>query len=238
MIKNPFRYFNKSYWLRKFYISKISKIFFSNKFVRKNTFKHIYLSSHWQNYFKVDENKSVSGPGSDLKYTNNLSEKLINFFKNNNIKRILDIGCGDFLWMNLLLNKYEDYNDYLGVDIVSELIDNNINKYSNEKISFKIFDLVEDEIPQGFDIILVRDVFIHLKNDQIKYFLDKLKKNNSIFFGVTSTPKLNENKELKAVGRYRDINIEISPYNLKNFITQINENDEKDSFNIYKISNI
>ena len=239
MKKNPFRFFNKSYWLRRFYISNISNIFVSTKIKRKNIFKHIYFSSHWQNYFKITKNKSVSGPGSDLGATNKLSNELIYFLKENNIKKILDIGCGDFLWMNLLLNKYNDYESYLGLDIVDELIVKNNNNYSNNKILFKKFDLVEDEIENGFDLILVRDVFIHLKNDHILNFLNKIKKNDSIFFGVTSSPKLQINRDLKVEGRYRDINIEISPYNLNNFITKIFESSiEKDSLNIYKINDL
>jgi 2-polyprenyl-3-methyl-5-hydroxy-6-metoxy-1,4-benzoquinol methylase len=116
-----------------------------------------------------------------------MSAELKKFFIEKNIKTILDIGCGDFIWMNLLLNKYNDYDKYLGLDIVDELIKNNNLKYSNSKISFKTFDLVKDEIPKGFDIILIRDVFIHLKNDQIVNFLNLIKNLDIKFFGVTST---------------------------------------------------
>ena len=141
--------------------------------------------------------------------------------------------------MNLLLNKYNDYESYLGLDIVEELILKNNNNYSNNKILFKKFDLVEDELDNGYDLILVRDVFIHLKNDQILNFLNKIKKNDSIFFGVTSSPSLQINRDLKVEGRYRDINIEISPYNLNNFITKIFESSiEEDSLNIYKINDL
>ena len=35
-------------------------------------------------------------------------------------------------------------------------------------------DLVKDEIPKGFDIILIRDVFIHLKKRNFALILDTL----------------------------------------------------------------
>ena len=175
MSKSADRFFKLSYWLRKFYVSKFSNFFFSKEKIRKNAFRHIYLSNHWQNYFKLDLQKSRSGPGSNLNYTSDMSKELEKFFAEKNIKTILDIGCGDFIWMNLLLNKYYNYDKYLGLDIVDELIKNNNLKYSNDKISFKTFDLVKDEIPKGFDIILIRDVFIHLKNEQIVDFLNLLK---------------------------------------------------------------
>ena len=235
MSKSADRFFKLSYWLRKFYISKFSNFFFSKEKIRKNTFKHIYLSNHWQNYFKLDLQKSRSGPGSNLNYTSDMSRELEKFFAEKNIKTILDIGCGDFIWMNLLLNKYYNYDKYLGLDIVDELIKNNNLKYSNDKISFKTFDLVKDEIPKGFDIILIRDVFIHLKNEQIVNFLNLLKNLDIKFFGVTSTPSLKKNNELKAVGRYRDINIEIEPFNLQNFLHKIDEKNNNDTLNIYEI---
>ena len=235
MSKSADRFFKLSYWLRKFYVSKFSNFFFSKEKIRKNAFRHIYLSNHWQNYFKLDLQKSRSGPGSNLNYTSNMSSELEKFFAEKNIKTILDIGCGDFIWMNLLLNKYYNYDKYLGLDIVDELIKNNNLKYSNNKISFKTFDLVKDEIPNGFDIILIRDVFIHLKNEQIVNFLNLLKNLDVKFFGVTSTPSLKENNELKAVGRYRDINIEIEPFNLKDFLHKIDEKNNNDTLNIYEI---
>ena len=235
MSKSADRFFKLSYWLRKFYVSKFSNFFFSKEKIRKNAFRHIYLSNHWQNYFKLDLQKSRSGPGSNLNYTSDMSRELEKFFAEKNIKTILDIGCGDFIWMNLLLNKYYNYDKYLGLDIVDELIKNNNLKYSNDKISFKTFDLVKDEIPKGFDIILIRDVFIHLKNEQIVNFLNLLKNLDIKFFGVTSTPSLKKNNELKAVGRYRDINIEIEPFNLKDFLHKIDEKNNNDTLNIYEI---
>ena len=235
MSKSADRFFKLSYWLRKFYVSKFSNFFFSKEKIRKNAFRHIYLSNHWQNYFKLDLQKSRSGPGSNLNYTSDMSRELEKFFAEKNIKTILDIGCGDFIWMNLLLNKYYNYDKYLGLDIVDELIKNNNLKYSNDKISFKTFDLVKDEIPNGFDIILIRDVFIHLKNEQIVNFLNLLKNLDIKFFGVTSTPSLKKNNELKTIGRYRDINIEIEPFNLKDFLHKIDEKNNNDTLNIYEI---
>lgn len=147
------------------------------------------------------------------------------------------MGCGDFIWMNLLLKKYKNYNKYLGLEIVDNLVANNNLKYSNDKVSFKTFDLVEEKIPTGFDIILVRDVFIHLKDEQIKNFLKLLTTSEAKYFGVTSTPLLRKNFELKTEGRYRDINIEIEPYNFTNYILKINEKNKSDTFNIYQIQN-
>ena len=233
IVKNRLRFLKITYWLRRFYISKITRLFLPERFLRKSTFKYIYLSSHWQYNFKIDKNRSLSGPGSNLDYTGDLTYELLNFFQKNSVRKILDIGCGDFIWMNLLLKKYDEYREYLGLDIVDELIKKNNEKFSSNKVIFKSFDLVEDKIPEGFDIVLVRDVFIHLKNHQILNFIDKLKKTNIKYLGVTTTPGLKKNIELKTEGRFRYINVEIEPYNLRKFFFRIKEKNELDFLNIY-----
>ena len=44
------KFFNKFYWLRKFFLSKISHLFFSKQYRRKSIFKYIYKSNHWRDY--------------------------------------------------------------------------------------------------------------------------------------------------------------------------------------------
>ena len=61
--------------------------------------------------------------------------------------------------------------------------------------------------------------------------------------GITSTPTLKYNRDLKKTGRYRDLNIEISPLNLNNTFIKISENNngnenKKDCLNIYKLPDL
>ena len=233
------RFFNKFYWLRKFFLSKISNLFFSKQYRRKSIFKYIYKSNHWRDYEEPNIGESVSGWGSDLNSTNQISENLIAFFKEEKIKKILDIGCGDFLWMKNVIKNIEDIEVYLGLDIVPELISKNNQKFSNAKILFKNFDIVADDIPHGFDIILVRDVFIHLENNCIKSSILKLYKSDAKFLAITSSPNLKLNGDLKKDGRYRDINIEIEPFNLNKPLKRLPDNSDnntkKDFLNIYDL---
>ena len=233
------RFFNKFYWLRKFFLSKISNLFFSKHYRRKSIFKYIYKSNHWRDYEEPNDGESVSGWGSDLNSTNQISENLEAFFKEKKIKKILDIGCGDFLWMKNVIKNIEDIEVYLGLDIVPELISKNNQKFSNAKILFKNFDIVADDIPHGFDIILVRDVFIHLENTCIKSSILKLYKSDAKFLAITSSPGLKFNRDLKKDGRYRDVNIEIDPFNLNKPFKKLSDNDaldsKKDFLNIYML---
>ena len=140
--------------------------------------------------------------------------------------------------MSSLLDEI-DFESYLGVDIVDTLIKENIQNYQNTKIKFIKKDIVKDEInfSEEYDFILIRHVFIHLNNPNIKKVLDKIKKIDFKFMCITSDPKVKINKDLKTEGRYRDINMTISPFFLKNCIkiikVPIHENENYVDLNVY-----
>ena len=171
-MKKKIRFLRLSYFLRKFYSYKFLNFFMNENFIRKKMFKYIFLSGYWSNY-NIGDDHSRSGQGSNFNNTLYLQNELKIFFKKNRIKKILDIGCGDFNWMNNILSDL-DYESYLGVDIVDVLIDDNLNKYQSKKINFINKDFVNDDVEflQEFDFVLIRDVFIHLKISR-NYFLFK-----------------------------------------------------------------
>ena len=72
-----------------------------------------------------------------------------------NLKLIIfDAPCGDFNWMKLVLNKC-DIN-YIGGDIVENLI-NDLNKqFSSSKRLFINIDITQDKLPDA-DLMMVRD---------------------------------------------------------------------------------
>ena len=215
-LKNKFRYFNLNYFLRKLYSLKFLNFFLSENFIREKIFKYIFLSGYWLDY-NVDKNQSRSGNGSNLDQSIFLKKELKIFFREKKIRKILDIGCGDFKWMSSLLNEI-DFDNYMGIDIVDSLIKENIHNYQNSKIKFVKKDIVKDDInfSEEYDFILIRHVFIHLKNSNIIKVLNKIKNINFKFICITSDPKIKINKDLKTEGRYRDINMTISPFFLGN----------------------
>ena len=87
------------------------------------------------------------------------------------------------------------------------------------------------------DFILIRHVFIHLKNENINKIISRIKKKEFKFLGITSDPKLLINKDLKTEGRYRDINLLIEPFNLNAHYEEINESkngiEDNVNLNIY-----
>ena len=128
------------YWQRKLYVSKIYQKFFLNeKELKKKIFTSIYKSQHWvQGQNKLSNQYiSVSGHGSNLGTDQfyNLKDNLNKILVNYNISSILDMPCGDFLWMNRVISQNNNIK-YLGLDIVSDLISENITNYKNTNINF------------------------------------------------------------------------------------------------------
>ena len=234
MSKNKYRYLNLYYWLRKISFTKFfqKNIFLSNNFKRKIIFNLIFKSYHWRDYHKTTINESDSGLGSDLIVTKQLIKDLDIFFKNNQITSILDIACGDFFWMNKLINNNKHLN-YLGLEIVESIVKNNNKIFSNQKVKFKCTDVINEELPQNHDFILVRDFLIHIKNTDIINLVHKIKKSNCKYFAINNFPNIKKNDEIKGYGHHRYVNIEIPPFNLTNVFKVIDDHDRK--LNIYKI---
>ena len=238
-MKNLFRYFSYNYWYRRFLLSNLSNSIYKKNEYRKRIFNTIYSSNFWRDYKDPSKVESKSGFGSDLPKISEFINDYRNFIIENKISTILDIGCGDFIYMNEVLKDLSNIK-YTGVDIVPSIIDSNNKNFSNEKFNFKVMDAVDEKIDGSFDLVMSRFVMIHLDNADNEKFLNKLKNIKSKFIALTSAPSLKENYDLKKTGKYRDVNLELSPYNLKlkvKSITDIkNLKENQDMFLFYNSS--
>lgn len=115
-------------------------------------FEKIYKDKAFVDQYKNPV--SLSGPGSFPENNKNYFLFLKEFLNKNNIKSVVDYGCGDF-------KLYKDFpwNDikYLGID-VSETAINIANHYSNNNIKFLCKETID--LPEA-DLLLVKDVFGH-----------------------------------------------------------------------------
>ena len=169
-------------------------------------------------------NGSVSGGGSDLTVTTEVVRKeLPVLLKELDIKRMMDAPCGDFNWMKELnLNNIE----YIGVDIVEQVIKNNQKKYTKPNIKFMNMNIIEDAVFK-VDFILCRDCLVHLTNEDIFKVINNFRKSKSTYLLTTTYPNLEyENKEL--AGIWRPLNLEKEPFNFSKasqyIIEEINHN--------------
>jgi len=187
------------------------KNIFKNKSISE-TFTYINESSYWKS------EESVSGDGSELLVTQELSKKLEELIVDKEIKSILDVPCGDFNWMQKVnLNNAQ----YIGADIVENLIASNQKEYGTDKISFKLFDITKDTLPK-VDVIFCRDCLVHFSIKDIYKALVNIKKSESQYLLTTSFYRCEENKDI-ITGEWRKLNFEIEPFNFKKPIAVIDE---------------
>jgi glycosyltransferase involved in cell wall biosynthesis/SAM-dependent methyltransferase len=111
-----------------------------------------------------------SGPGSAIAYAQPYCDWVSSFVRDNKITRVVDLGCGDFR-IGRTLTASGDF-DYLGVDIVPELIANYRARFGDSKVRFECLNIIDDDLPPG-ELCLIRQVFQHLSNQEILFVLEK-----------------------------------------------------------------
>lgn len=83
---------------------------------------------------------------------------------------VCDLGCGDF---NIGKELVKYTKKYVAVDIVSDLILYNKEKFKEENLEFLCLDIAADNLPFG-DCIVLRQVLQHLSNAEVQSVVYKL----------------------------------------------------------------
>ena len=164
----------------------------------ESKFTRIYERSIW----KTPNHNGASGTGSngltpDIKY---YLRVLKNVIHTNNLKTICDAGCGDWRIYDGF-----DWSDcqYLGLDCVASVIDNNASQYGRDNIAFQQRDITEQHV-SGYDLVILKDVIQHWDDVDIIETLDRLVPNNkfvlvTIGFQFTWNPDPIKNAWVKRV---------------------------------------
>ena len=169
----------------------------------QHTFTSIYNTVGWHS------TESISGLGSELIQTKELIRELPLLFSKYNIKSVLDIPCGDFNWM-----QHTDKTSikYIGADIVEDLIVQNKTKHPT--IDFRHLDITNSDLPE-VDLILARDVFVHMTYDTIISALENIIRSGAKYLLTTSFTGLSENTNMPADGGWRCINLLTPPFKFR-----------------------
>tara|TARA_B100001123_G_C15344266_1_gene1036291 strand:+ start:1341 stop:2060 length:720 start_codon:yes stop_codon:yes gene_type:complete len=206
--------------IKEYLIFKIKR-FYHEQFIFKffeqeEIFSKIYKNNYW------GSNISKSGPGSDYNNTIKIRKELPKIIKKFKIKSILDAPCGDFFWMNKVLKNLKI--QYVGADIVSDLILLNKIKFANKNIKFMKLDLTKSKLPKS-NLWICRALFFHLDFKSIKKILHNLKRSEIKYILITNsyTKKNFKNKNI-INGDYRPLDLFKAPFNFdKNFIYKFND---------------
>ena len=177
----------------------------------------------WNDFYRKFSRKieSGSGVGSSLTNTEEIRQALPVIFQKYGIKTFTDIPCGDWNWMKKVPL---DGIDYLGCDIVPEVIKDNTRKYPDR--IFQLLNLVTS-VPRKSDLILCRDLLFHLSNNWIEKALRNIKQSGSKWLLATSSQKVEANADLTMGGTvgWREIDLCLPPFNLPKPVEIIQEND-------------
>lgn len=170
-----------------------------------------------------------SGWGS-VGFLNKPFVSFINNFlnKHEDIKIIVDIGCGDWqMGRHFKLGNKR----YIGCDVSSVAINAVRKKYSSENRQFLILDAVKDDLPDG-DLVIIKDVLQHLSNNDVGRVLSKLMKYKYVIVQNDVLSKKFINRDIKN-GSWRPIDVTKPPFNYSDIILV-----EKYTEGLYKLPNL
>lgn len=153
--------------------------------------------------------ESVSGPGSFLTATTEIREWLPRFLLSVNAVSLADCPCGDFHWLSEVCLPCE----YAGYDIVPEIVE--ANRRNHPARCFDVLNLVESG-PTGADVILCRDLLVHLTYEHAEKVLANFKASGARYVLLTTFPGI-QNTELAQSHTgwgWRPLDMEAAPFGL------------------------
>ena len=169
MIKQIFKFFFwKFFNWKKIILKKYHLIKNYSLISNEEIFERIYERKIWNKSSNLDFD---SGPGShNPDILKPYLDVILSFLNENRNMIIIDLGCGDF---NVGINLIKFSKKYIAIDVVGSLIERNEKSFKSNKLTFKKIDAVNEDIPSG-DCILIKEVFQHITNKEIKLILKKL----------------------------------------------------------------
>ena len=191
--------------------------FKNNNKSASQVFSEIYSKNKWGG----KPGEFYSGVGSEGLFARKYCEVIDNFIDllGENDICIVDLGCGDFR-VGIEIAKIKKVN-YVGVDVVPELVKMNNDKYGNQNIKFLCLDIATAELPDG-DVCLIRQVLQHLSNEEIKKIINKIKKYKYVFITESQPSQAKTYNEDKPHGpdtrllNGSGVYLDRSPFNVKN----------------------
>lgn len=150
-----------------------------------------------------------SGSGSTPAVTASYRDFLTDFVKRQNITSVVDLGCGDWQFSQLL-----DWTgiEYIGID-VSSVVLRNTSQFSKPGIKFLEMNGVTGAVPCA-DLLIVKDVIQHWSNDDIHRFLANLSKFKYALVTNGSHKGQSTTNLHGAVGGCRPVDLTADPFNV------------------------
>lgn len=162
--------------------------------------------------------ETVCGWGSTLAHTNGIRQELPRILNKYAILDMNDAGCGDLHWIqHVSLQRIGvDYHGY-------DLFERDTWPYLKAK-GWKLsrLDIISQDMPYA-DLVMCRDVFIHLPNNLILIALERMKKNHKFLLATNFTSPGETDKDYAFDNEHRTtgismkhskIDLRLPPFNL------------------------
>jgi hypothetical protein len=189
-----------------------------NREQRRLVFDEIFRENRW------GDADSQSGMGSNLLYTETLRAELPRLIEEFDFRSMLDIPCGDFFWMRLLTLDL----DYVGGDIVPQLVERNQRLHGGERRRFAQMDIVCDRLPR-VDLVFCRDCLVHLSYEDAFRALNNIKRSGSTYLLATTYFDRQSNREIHT-GDWRTLNLRLPPFGFSPPLRLIDERAPQEGF--------
>ena len=169
-------------------------------------FTNLYQTAAWG---VNEEGIGSSGPDSQLENSLEYIAFLQDFIRQNKIRTVLDVGCGDWSFSKAI--RWGNVR-YIGIDIVKPVIERNQKIYGSDKVTFLCGDMCEMELPKA-DLIICKDVLQYLPKSKINKFL-KITDTYKYCLLVNDLDQSGENKSV-VTGDHRPLDLTEPPFHVE-----------------------
>jgi SAM-dependent methyltransferase len=174
-------------------------------------FREAFQSNLWTG-------ESRSGPGSTPLQTAAIAAAIPSLCDRLEVRRFLDIPCGDFSWMATIpLHGIS----YTGADLLPEIVEENRRRHSAADRTFVQLDVTRSPLPAS-DLLLCRDCLVHLSNADALAALKNIAESASRWLLTTTFPLEPVNVDI-VTGDWRPIDLTKAPFDLPEPLELIDE---------------
>ena len=167
----------------------------------QGVFSRIYKENLWASP------ESRSGRGSGVTTSERLREQLPNLVRDYGVRIVLDAPCGDFNWIRHVMGSFEQY---IGVDIVPSLIEENSRLYETPSVKFLCADITSATLPHS-DLIVCRDCCIHLPTRLVYRLLRNFRATGAKYLLLSNDEDAADYHDIP-IGSFRKINFLRAPF--------------------------
>jgi SAM-dependent methyltransferase len=164
----------------------------------REAFAEVYARDDWE---------GGSGRGSTASNTVAYRQLLTDLLREHSIQSVVDVGCGDWQFSQLI-----DWSgiDYLGLDTVPAVVEANRRLFGSIA-RFECRDVTREHLPPA-DLVILKDVLQHWPTQAIQAFLPRLSQYRFAIItnSIDDGPRLNCDI---AMSGYRGLDLRLAPFN-------------------------